>query len=479
MSDPGGLRSVGRRLRGVRARLVAVYLLVAALVAGAGVLVFSILLAGTIRANLDADLRSTAASVAEDVSSGEVQRSSAAPVIDRAHARRDIPTVVAIYDPDGRRVETEPTVLPADPAAVVPRSGLRSVRYDGRTYRFDRVDVARQGQVWTVVVGRSLASTDDAASDARQVLYVIVPVAVLLSGLGAWLLSGAALRPVDRMREDAQLLSETGAPGLIRVPPTSDSLYRLARTFNTLLERMQTAMQRQRDLVADAGHELRTPLSVLQTELETAIRPGRTRADLIDSIRHAQAEATRLSALSEDLLLLAQADGPGQLVRLELVEPAEIVRQCVDAHTPAYRAADVDLRGPDHPHVEDLLAELDPVALRRVLDNLLANALRYTPAGGTVLVALDATTDTVRITVEDTGPGFPADFLPRAFERFARADHSRTRSSASAGSGLGLSIVATLVDAQGGSVSAGNAPDGGARIVIELPRLVDPDPGLV
>lgn len=464
------------RLRGVRARLVVAYLLITALAATAGVVVFALLLSGTLEQNADSSLRATAGSFAAEIRSGGFDEAGTAPTVATMPARGDVLNVVAVYAPGGRLVDAEPLVLPADPRAVAVRDGLQTVRYDGRPFRMVRVAVPVVSGRWIVVVGQSIASTNDATSDALRVLYVIVPIAVVLSGAGAWWLSGAALRPVERMRRDAQRLSVTGRPGSISVPATTDSLNRLARTFNELLQRMQDSLQRQRDFVADAGHELRTPLAVLQTELETAVRPGRTRADLEDSIKHARGETARLASLAEDLLLLAQADGPERVVQPELVEPSAVVAACVTAHHAEFQSAAVELVGPRTDGMPAAVAEIDPVALRRVLDNLLANALRHAPTGGTVTVSAQTSDTQVTFVVRDDGPGFPADFLPHAFTRFSRAERSRSRSSAAAGSGLGLSIVATLVEAHGGSVTAENVQPTGARITVRFPSSSPPQP---
>ena len=459
------LSAVATRLRGVRARLVVVYVLVATVLAAVGFTVYVYLLDDALHQSVNSDLTASATAVAADVTSGRVARSTQTPVIDGA--RVALTTITAVYDPSGTLVDAQPIRLPADPGTVAKHPGYVSLDFGGRPFRFLRRSVDAQGGRWTVVVGQSLVTANDAKGDSKHALYVIVPIAIVLSGFGAWLLSGAALRPVDRMRADAQRLSETGVAGAIGTPGTSDSLDRLATTFNALLSRLNSSLDRQRDLVADAGHELRTPLAVLQTELETADRPGRSREDLVESVRYARAETARLAVLSEDLLLLAQADGPSRLVHLELVEPLGILSSSVAAVRDDADAVGVSVEL--HATGAPTVAELDPVALRRVLDNLLANAVRYTPPGGSVEVWLTHEGDDLEIRVEDTGPGFPADFLPHAFERFARADRSRSRSHARHGSGLGLSIVETLVAAHGGTVGAANRPSGGARLTLRLP----------
>jgi signal transduction histidine kinase len=460
------LHRVRARLRGVRARLVVVYVLVAAAVAAAGFAVFVYLLDKALDQSVDSDLVTNTATYAAEVTSGRIAQSARAPQVGGSY--NPLTTVLAVYNPSNSLVDAEPVRLPADPAGSVPRAGYVTTRYGDRPFRFFRRSVTdNQGRTWVVIAGQSLATSSDALSDAKHALYVVVPIAILLSGLGAWLLSGAALRPVERMRADAQQLSETGARGEIGGPGTSDSLDRLATTFNGLLDRLHSSLDRQRELVADAGHELRTPLAVLQTELEVADRPGRTREDLVDSIRHARAEAARLATLSEDLLLLAQTDGPTRLIHSELCEPHDIVAGSVAARLDEAESAGVALTL--HAAGTPTVAELDPVALRRVLDNLLTNALRHTAAGGSVDVHLSHTDDDVVIVVEDTGTGFPESFLPHAFERFSRAERSRSRSHARYGSGLGLSIVETLVVAHGGTVTAANRRSGGARLTVRLP----------
>ncbi len=454
------------RLRGVRTRLVVVYLLVAAAAASAGFAVFVYLLDSALNQNVDSDLAANAVTTAGEIRNDQIATTSQRPELGTSYG--PLVTVLAVYDPTGALVDAEPARLPADPARSVPGVGFRTVRYGDRTFRFlRRTTTDHRGRRWVIIVGQSLRASSDALDDAEHALFVVVPIAIALSGLGAWLLSGAALRPVDRMRADAQRLSDTGARGEIGTPGTSDSIDRLATTFNELLNRMHSSLDRQRDLVADAGHELRTPLAVLQTELELADRAGRSRDDLVESIRHARTEAARLATLSEDLLLLAQTDGPNALIHHELAEPLEIIAGSVAAVRDDAAAGRIQLSV--HADGPAPVAELDPVALRRLLDNLLANALRHTPAGGSIDVHLTQGDDDVVLVVEDTGTGFPVEFLPHAFERFARAERSRSRSHADYGSGLGLSIVETLVTAHGGTVTAANRASGGARLTVRLP----------
>ena len=355
--------------------------------------------------------------------------------------------------------------------------------------------VPRDDGVWQVVVGQNLNAVDEAQGEVRHALIIAVPILLGVLGVGAWLLSGAALRPVRRMSADAQRLSEHDSDGRISEPPTRDSLNHLARTFNALLDRLHSSLDKQRGLVADAGHELRTPLAVLQTELETAVRPNRTREDMVDSINHARIEVERLATLAEDLLLLAQADGGQALVRRQLCDVSEILDDVERTYRgrAAQQSITLTVNRP-----QPFLANLDPVALHRILDNMITNALRHTPPAGRISIEADLDGDgnlggrlsgaspatgppagsggALRLRVSDTGPGFPPEFLPQAFDRFSRADQGRSRSAAAAGSGLGLAIVQTLVHAHTGTVTVGNTPRGGAMVEVHIPVDLDLTP---
>jgi len=452
------------------------FVLAAALAGLVGVLVFDVVLSHALTSDVDSDLQVTARAFAGDVDNGVGDHRPARVDPNAVDDARRLSAVLAVFAPDGSLLAAQPEVLPADlypGKAAASRSGFDTVTYAGEQIRRYRLPVPTPEGPGLVVVGQSLHALDDANADARQLLYVIVPIAVALSAVGAWLLSGAALRPVEQMRADAQRLSETAQRGQISTPATSDSLERLANTFNALLAQQQALLDRQRALVADAGHELRTPLAVLQTELDTADRPGRTREDLADSIAHARVETTRLATLAENLLLLAQSDGGQRVVRPELVDVVEVLVRASRGHRDQFAAVGVTL-DTDIGSGSPVMAELDPAALARVLDNLLRNAIQHTPPGGAVRLRVRTTTHTIGaddivVSVSDDGPGFPAEFLPHAFERFARADRSRGRSDPGAGTGLGLSIVAALVAAHGGTVTAGNRPEGGAVLTIVLP----------
>jgi signal transduction histidine kinase len=249
------------------------------------------------------------------------------------------------------------------------------------------------------------------------------------------------------------------------VPSTRDEIAALGTTMNALLARLQEALQRERGFVADAGHELRTPLAILRAELELAARPGRSRDALAEAISHAGQETDRLIRLAEDLLLLARADNQQPFLRPEpLSLPALLgVAARRGGAGAADRAVTITVHSP-----ADLIVEADPDRLRQAVDNLLDNAIRHAPRGSVVdVTASSPRPEVVTIEVADRGPGFPPEFLPHAFERFRRAEAARTRDGG--GTGLGLSIVHAIAQAHGGHAVATNRPDGGAAVIIDLP----------
>jgi two-component system, OmpR family, sensor kinase len=491
MSRGGRVDRTWRRYRprSVRSRLVATYTVVALVLAAGGFGVFAVLLHRGLNASLDVSLQARVAPLADSVAGlaagGSVDTAPSGPDAgtqasgDPDHDRLGVDSFSVVYRPDGGIAQIEPTTLRVSPLLPIQVAQARrastyfTIGAEESELRVLGTPVAGPGGTWVVAVGSNLDTVTDAANRAIGELLLTLPFLILVAAVGAWLLSGAALRPVERLRSDAARLGANDPQSRLRVPETADELARLADTFNGLLDRLQRSVTRQRDLVADAGHELRTPLAVLRTELDLADRPNRSRTDLADSITHARSEVDRLCQLAEDLLFLARADEHAALLALSATDLSEVLSDAVRAARGGADRAGVILVS-DIP--ERLPARADPSALRRAIDNLVANALRATPPGGTVTVAASRDEGATTISVADSGPGFPADFLPHAFERFRRPDGSRT--AITGGAGLGLAIVAEIARAHLGSVQATNRPGGGAVITLALPPLpaTDSDP---
>ena len=318
-----------------------------------------------------------------------------------------------------------------------------------------------------VVVGESLEAANNAVDRVHEALWIGGAVIVIVAGVGAWILAGAVLRPVERMRKKAAEISEHAPESRLPVPASRDELAALGTTINDLLGRLQHALQVQRDFVADASHELRTPIAVLRTELELATRRSRTREELTETIVAAKDEADRLARLIDALLFLAHSDEERSALVRESQPIGRVVEQAVDVFESDAHHRGVELQTDLDRTVE---APIDGDLVRRAVENLTENALRYAPTGSRVTVRARRDRDQVVIEVVDDGPGFPPEFLPHAFERFRRADGARTREG-EGGTGLGLAIVQVIALAHGGTVAAANQPEGGAVLTIRLPAM--------
>jgi len=322
-----------------------------------------------------------------------------------------------------------------------------------------------------VVVARSLEAREETLHRLFRELLFASPLALLLASLAGYGLAAAALKPVEAMRRRAAAVSAT-APGRLPVPAAHDEISRLATTLNEMLARLEGAFEHERRFVADASHELRTPLAMLRTELELALRRPRTHDELEDAVRSAAQEADRLSQLAEDLLLIARADQGALPIRRERVSVDDVLAGVGDrfARRARERGRTLDVR-----EGSSAMLDADPARVEQALANLVENALAH-GAGAVDLFAVEREA-TVELHVADAGPGFPDVFLERAFERFSRGDEARSGE----GSGLGLSIVALIADAHGGSAHAANRSGGGADVWLELPRarLTEPSRALI
>jgi signal transduction histidine kinase len=320
-----------------------------------------------------------------------------------------------------------------------------------------------QGRV--VVVGATLGDRRDALGRLLATLLIGGPAALFVMSGAAWFVIGAALRPVERMRREAEAISASEPDRRLPVPPTHDEIARLGSTLNAMLDRLQAGLDRERSFVDDASHEIRTPLSVLKMELDLALTRSRTPEELSAALRSASGETDRLVRLAGDLLVLARMERGRVPVHRTSVSIHDLVEESLAAYADRARAAgttiDVD--------VDEATVSVDPVRIRQAIENLLDNALRYAGRGGVVTVRARRSADGLEIRVEDSGPGFPDDTADRAFEPFMRSDGLVDGREPSQGAGLGLTIAQAVVEAHGGSARAENRPEGGARVSLFMP----------
>jgi signal transduction histidine kinase len=382
---------------------------------------------------------------------------------------------VRVVDSAGDPVDGGPP-LPLDHAQVRALAAGQGVTAD----RYSLSDAA-QPRRWRAAAATApdgtprmaLASADlvgGAALVRRTAGFAVLGAlfaATVVAG-AAWVATRAALRPVDRLRTAAAALP----PGArLPLPPAHDEVHALARELNALLARRDEAVARLERFTGDAAHELRSPVAAIRTQAEVAVaHPDPALAE--ETLRAVAAEAERLSVLLADLLALARADA-GQRA------PATPVDVVAAARVAIARAGGVGVEA-DGPVVRLIApaparAAASPREVGQVLDNLLANALRY--ARTVVRVGVLPAGRTVRLVVEDDGPGIPAADRERVFDRFRRLepDVEGRAPGSTAGAGLGLALVAALVTGRGGTVTAGEAAGGGARLEVRWPA-VRPDP---
>ncbi len=374
--------------------------------------------------------------------------------------------VTQVLDASGAVVSASPTV-PRPSSILTPaqleRARLGATTVDADGYRLLVTPVDDD----IVVVGESLDDRDEALSGLLAQLVVVLPIALLVSSAIVYLVAGAALRPVEAMRRRAAAITPETPERRLPLPEAQDEVYRFGETLNEMLERLDAGLARERRFVADASHELRTPLAALRTELELAARRPRTQAQLEDALRSAGEEVERLVRLAEDLLVLACADEDG--VALDVGR--HDVRAVLDAVAARNDArAVLERRTLEVSAPAGLVVVGDRRRLEQALDGLVDNAFRH--GGGTVRLEGSASADGVLLSVSDEESGFSPEFLPHAFERFSRADESRT----GGGAGLGLALVQAVAVAHGGAAGAANRDNGGAVAWISVPaRLNVPD----
>jgi signal transduction histidine kinase len=310
-----------------------------------------------------------------------------------------------------------------------------------------------------IVAGTTLKDRERANESLLRALLIGVPLALLLASTAGVGLAAGALRPVERMRSRAATISAADVDARLPLPEARDEIRRLGETLNEMLARLQSAFARERAFVADASHELRTPLAILKAELELAAREGRSSEELSAAVRSAVEEVDRLSRLAEDLLVLARADEGRLPVRAERQPLEPLVHQVACAFEAQARADGREITTESPAGLE---ASVDPLRIRQALGNLVENALHH--GAGDVRVFVLRSNIGIELHVSDQGNGFPAEFLPEAFERFTRGDPGRT----GGGSGLGLAIVDAIARGHGGSVHARNT-DSGSDVWLVVP----------
>lgn len=443
----------------IRLRLTLPFAAAMALVlAGMGFFVY-VRVGNALLASVDNDLR-----VQIGEMSGHVERGTSIADRDAAGAA----AVGEVIGPTGAVLRSTPSQL----VPLVDAQRLRRVLAGDRVewnskigglrgeWRLSAAPVRTNHHVEAVVAAASLTGRDEALDRLARELLIGGPLALLVAVAGGYLVAAATLRPVETMRARAAAITGSTRGRRLPVPESDDELGRLAATLNDMLAGLEAAFEHERRFVADASHELRTPLAMLRAELEIALRRPRSREELERALHSAAEETERLSRLAEDLLLIARSDQGKLPVRAATVDVTDAFREVAERY-----GATAGARGRTITIGEtDAVVVGDRERIQQALGNLVSNALIY--GAGTVELVATADGDDVELHVLDSGDGFAPTFVPRAFDRFSRADDARS----SGGTGLGLAIVDLIARAHGGTAGVANRDGHGADVWIRLPR---------
>lgn len=361
--------------------------------------------------------------------------------------------------PKGRRIEVRG---PAGELIYQAEPGTANGRYITLT-----LAAPVRGRDYQVTAGLSRDSVDGLLRHFLAMLSWAAPATLLLASLGGYWISRRALAPVDAITAAARSIGIRNLSQRLVTPGTGDELQRLSETWNEMLERLESAVKRLNQFTADASHELRTPIALIRTTAELALRRDRTAEEYREALSQIQAESERTSDLIADLLTLARADAGQGTLPLEPVDLVPLVREVCDQGSLLAGMKLVPLVAslPD----ASVLVDANTPALRRLLLILLDNAVKYTAQGGTIKVSIGAGPPAT-ITVEDSGVGIAEDVLPHIFERFYRADPARSRDSG--GSGLGLSIAHWIAEMHGAEIGAGSVLGKGAVFQLRFLRTM-------
>jgi heavy metal sensor kinase len=436
-----------------------------------GVLSYSWLSFG-LQQDLDASLLTVAQVIKDTGSSGQASGESEA-LLRQLLGPELYDKFVQLLDPEGRphppRGDGRTDVLPLSPQARARAArGLHTIETvtvaGAEPIRLLTLPVVRDGRVTEMIqVGMALRRTLAVRDRYFNTLIVLIPLGVGLAALGGAIIARAALRPVDEMVSTARRITAEDLSRRVERRGGGDELDRLAETLNGMLARLEDAFGQTRRFAADAAHELRTPLTVLRGGIEVALRMERSPDEYRRVLASSLEEVERLIRLAEDLLLLSRSLAGPEVGRAP-VELEPLVLEVFEVGARLGRTAGVAVRVDA---TTPTAVAGDAAALRRALLNLVENAVKYTPPGGKVEIALGRTDGMAEVTVADTGIGIEPDDLERIFEPFRRLDAARARDTG--GAGLGLAIARSIVIAHGGLVTVESRPGSGSRFTVRLP----------
>lgn len=372
--------------------------------------------------------------------------------------------LAAIYGPDGSPLAAHPGVTSRGLTGAYPGRRLE-IDPDGHRWRI-AVEVVRAGdQELHVLLMVPLRDQEADLAALGRAMLLAIPVGLVATAGLAYLLARGAVAPVDQLRQTTERITADRLHERLPVHNPDDELGQLAGTVNTMIGRLERSFAEIKRFTADASHELRTPLTAIRTVAEVALAGDPTREELRDIIASMLEECGRMARLTDQLLTLARDDAGVVPRPLERLSVTSLAGEIVDILRPLADAKGVSIAFEESQTLGTVVG--DPVRLRQIVVNLIDNAIKYTPTGGSVRVGTVEAGGAVRLTVADTGEGIAAEHLPRVFDRFYRVDKARSREQG--GTGLGLSIVQSIATAHGGVVSLTSTVGVGTAVVVEIP----------
>jgi len=400
---------------------------------------------------------------------------SVAKRFDEVYRGRDDGKYLQVADESGRWVYRSKRMIDAGvrPAAPggLPRAGTSVDFAQGNHHvRVLAYPILANGRAYSVQTGVSLNQSMALLSAFGAQLLLLTPAVLLLAAIGGYCMSRQALAPVAAIATEARRINDKSLDIRLPIPATRDEIAHLSETLNQMLERVESGVRSIRDFTANAAHELRTPLALIRAEVEVALSKPRLADEYREACHQVQMETVRMTALIDTLLMLARVDAGTEPIHLEALEANQLAAQVGERWKTAMRLALLDFNVEQAPG--KLFFAGDASSLQRLLTILLDNALRYTPPGGSVRLCVARERDGVAFAVRDTGIGIAAEDRPRVFDRFYRAE--RTRSGNSRGSGLGLALAKWIADKHGTSLSLESEVGQGSTFRLALPEAISP-----
>jgi heavy metal sensor kinase len=348
------------------------------------------------------------------------------------------------------------------------KQGLQTVPGGRDRFRAYGKDLPVGTQTYRLLILQSLHPQEEMLEDIRNTFLVAIPIALLLASAGGYFLARKSLAPVAAMASQARAISASNLQNRLEVTNKRDELGRLAESFNQLLERLEQSFERQQRFIADASHELRTPVAILRGEAEvTLAREDRSAEEYRESLGILRDESQRLARIVDDLFTLTRADGGEYRLTLRRHYFDEVVADVLRRARSLAIAKNIRL-------VPAISSELpiraDEALLRRMLLNLIENAIKYTPPSGTISICCEQQGSEYVLSITDTGEGIPDELQQKVFERFFRVDKARSRSEGEpGGAGLGLSIARWIAEAHNGRLELSRSDATGSVFTVFLP----------